>query len=81
MQALVSREAGSNLGMAVETLESRLASTQFVTGGAVRSPVEFFMGTGQGPGRDLSNRDGRQKGHGQNWDKPLHRHESVVCST
>lgn len=62
MQAPVSREAGSNLGMAVEALKSGLASTQFVTGGAVRRPIQFLMGAGQRPGRDLGNGNGRQKG-------------------
>jgi len=49
MQAPVSREPGSDLGMAVETLEGGLASTELVTSGTVRSTVEFFMGTGQWP--------------------------------
>ena len=62
MQAPASRDAGGNLGMAVEAPEGGLASTQFVTGGAVRRPVEFLMGAGQGPGRDLGHGDGRQKG-------------------
>ena len=78
MQAPVSRKAGSNLGMAVEALECGLASTQFVTSGAVRSPIEFLMGAGQRPGRDLGNGGGRQNGDRQNQDEFLPRH-GVVC--
>jgi hypothetical protein len=62
MQTIVSREAGGNFGMAVETLEGGLASTQFVTSGAMRGPIKSLMGSGQGSWRDLSNSDGRQKG-------------------
>jgi hypothetical protein len=75
MQALVSREAGSNLSMAVEALEGGFASTQFVTSSTVRRSVEFFVGTGQRPGRNLGNGGGRQKGDGQNQDELGRRHE------
>lgn len=81
MQAVVSRETRSNLGMAVETPEGGLASTQFVTCGAVRSPVEFLMGAGQGPRRDLGNGCGRQNSDSQNQDEFLSRHGSGVRST
>ena len=81
MQAPVSREAGSNLGMAVEAPEGGLAATQFVTSGAARSPVQFLMGTGQGPGRDLGNGCSRQHGHSQNHDEFQPRHGSEMRST
>ena len=81
MRAPVSGEAGSDLGMAVEAPEGGLASTQFVTSGAVRSPIEFLMGAGQGPGRDLGQGGGRQNGDRQSQDEFLPGHESEVRST
>jgi hypothetical protein len=74
MQAPVSREAGRNLGMAVEAFEGGLASAQLVASGAVRSPVEFFMGAGQWPRRNLGKRGGRDEDRSQNQDEFARRH-------